>query len=84
MSTSDQIPRLRIDLDGLDFDTLRKEAFDKVQDLSGEIWTDYNTHDPGVTILEHLCYGLTDLSYRTGFEVPEREHERQRVRRPCR
>ncbi|MGZ0020525.1 hypothetical protein [Nitrosomonas sp. wSCUT-2] len=71
MSTSDQIPRLRIDPDGLDFDTLRKEAFDRVQDLSGEIWTDYNTHDPGVTILEHLCYGLTDLSYRTGFEVPD-------------
>ncbi|MBX3616328.1 hypothetical protein [Nitrosomonas sp.] len=71
MSTSDQIPRIRIDPDGLDFDTLRKEAFDRTQDLSGKIWTDYNTHDPGVTILEHLCYGLTDLSYRTEFEVQD-------------
>lgn len=71
MPISDQIPRIRIDPDGLDFDTLRKEAFDRVQDLSGKIWTDYNTHDPGVTILEHLCYGLTDLSYRTEFEVQD-------------
>ncbi|WP_374563342.1 hypothetical protein [Nitrosomonas sp.] len=71
MSTSDQIPRIRIDPDGLDFDTLRKEAIGSVQELSGKIWTDFNTHDPGVTILEHLCYGLTDLAYRTGFEVPD-------------
>ena len=27
-------------------------------------WTDHNTHDPGVTVLEALCYVLTDLQYR--------------------
>ncbi|UJP04126.1 MAG: hypothetical protein LZF85_06770 [Nitrosomonas sp.] len=71
MPASEQIPRIRIDPDGLDFETLRKEAIGKVQELSGDIWTDYNLHDPGVTILEQLCYGLTDLSYRSGFTVPD-------------
>ena len=27
-------------------------------------WTDHNTHDPGITVLEALCYVLTDLQYR--------------------
>ncbi len=34
-------------------------------------WTDFNAHDPGVTILEQLCYVLTDLSYRCGYELPD-------------
>lgn len=71
MPTSEHIKRIRTDPDGLDFETLRKEAIHTVQDLCGEIWTDYNLHDPGVTILEQLCYGLTDLSYRSGFEVQD-------------
>lgn len=27
-------------------------------------WTDVNTHDPGITVLELLAYALTDLEYR--------------------
>ena len=51
-----------------DFDTLRTEGIAHCQALAGEIWTDYNLHDPGLTILEVLCYALTDLQYRTSFE----------------
>jgi hypothetical protein len=51
----------------LDFDGLRKEGIELVQEMSGDVWTDYNLHDPGVTILEVLCYALTDLAYRSGF-----------------
>lgn len=61
------IRKLQPDPQGLDFETLRKEGIRLVQELSGDIWTDYNLHDPGVTILEALCYGLTDLAYRAGF-----------------
>ena len=50
------------------FDALREEGLALVQAYSGNVWTDYNVHDPGVTILEHLCYGLTELIYRCGFE----------------
>ena len=71
MPASEQIPRTGTDPDGLDFATLRKEGISRIQDLCGEVWTDYNLHDPGVTILEQLCYGLTDLSYRSGFAVED-------------
>ncbi len=71
MPVSEQIPRVITDPDGLDFETLRKEGIHRIQDLCGEVWTDYNLHDPGVTILEQLCYGLTDLSYRSGFAIQD-------------
>lgn len=50
---------------------LREQGLEYIQDLSGKIWTDHNAHDPGITILEVLCYALTDLGYRTGFEVKD-------------
>lgn len=59
------------DQEGLDFEGLRKEGIRIVQDVCGDTWTDYNLHDPGVTILEALCYALTDLRYRTRFEVAD-------------
>ncbi len=49
----------------LDYDFLREAGLKHIQDLSGQLWTDHNTHDPGITILEVLCYALTDLAYRT-------------------
>jgi len=71
MSTSDHIPRNRPDPDSLDFEALKKQGIELNQQLSGKNWTDYNQHDPGVTILEQLCYGLTDLAYRSGFPVED-------------
>ncbi len=53
------------------FEELKRQGIGSVQELAGDIWTDYNLHDPGVTILEQLCYGLTDLIYRTGFPVKD-------------
>src|SRR5690606_20918248 len=38
---------------------------------SGKIWTDHNVHDPGITILEMLCYALMDLGYRTNLPVED-------------
>jgi hypothetical protein len=43
----------------------------RIRRLGGRLWTDHNTHDPGITILEQLCYALTDLSYRTQYELPD-------------
>jgi len=57
--------------DDTSFQSLRKEGFKLVQELSGDVWTDYNLHDPGVTMLEHLCYGITDLVHRTGFPTAD-------------
>lgn len=51
--------------DTLNFQALMLAGTRLTQALSGDLWTDYNEHDPGVTILEALCYALTDLGYRT-------------------
>lgn len=51
------------------FQRLRKEGVSHIQDLCGKVWTDYNLHDPGITILEQCCYAMTEMAYRTGFDV---------------
>lgn len=55
----------------LDFQTLRREGLKHIGELSGKIWTDHNIHDPGVTILEALCYALIDLGYRTTLPIKD-------------
>lgn len=54
-----------------DFAWLRSRGIEHIQSLAGRIWTDHNLHDPGVTLLEALCYGITDIGYRTGFAMPD-------------
>jgi hypothetical protein len=71
MAKSKTIQRRKPALDALSFDSLRREGIGLAQQFSGQVWTDYNLHDPGVTILEQLCYGLTDLIYRTDFSVED-------------
>ncbi|MBL7803983.1 MAG: hypothetical protein JNL02_09630 [Saprospiraceae bacterium] len=34
-------------------------------------WSDHNLHDPGITLLEHLAYAISDLSYRLGFDMAD-------------
>lgn len=53
------------------FEHLYQLGLTYIQQLSGHIWTDYNTHDPGMTILEQVCYTLTDLIYRCEFDVAD-------------
>ena len=55
--------------DYLDFEKLRAEGIEYLGNLAGKIWTDHNVHDPGITILEMLCYALLDLGYRTNLPV---------------
>ncbi len=57
--------------DDIHFAALKKDGIKYIQQLSGKNWTDYNIHDPGVTILEQLCYALTDLAYRADFSVED-------------
>lgn len=64
MQRSAGITKKPPDNPSLDYKQLRKEGIELVQILSGDTWTDYNLHDPGVTTLEVLCYALTELGYR--------------------
>ncbi len=54
-----------------DFSYLREKGLQYIQQLSGKLWTDHNLHDPGITILEVLCYALMDLGYRSGFSMAD-------------
>lgn len=55
----------------LDFEFLRSTGIEWIQRLAGKSWTDFNLHDPGVTILEVLCFAITELAYRTDFPVQD-------------
>lgn len=76
--------------DSASFLALRSLGIDYTQALSGKVWTDYNLHDPGVTILEQLCYALTELAYRADQPVADHlcqpdgviDYERQALFRP--
>ena len=71
MKNAKSITSRKADNKGLDYAFLREEGIAYLQDLSSAIWTDFNEHDPGVTILEQLCYALTDLSYRCDIPLQD-------------
>lgn len=53
------------------YDRLQKQSLEWVQQMSGNLWTDYNVHDPGVTTLDILNYALTELDYRLHFPLED-------------
>lgn len=52
-----------------DYAFLREAAMDQIRQGAGLTWTDHNLHDPGITLLEALCYAITELGLRTGMEM---------------
>lgn len=66
--TYQKIPRVVETEDGLDFQYLKQLGLEYIQSVGGSLWTDFNEHDPGVTMLEMLCYAISDLSAR--IEMP--------------
>ncbi|MGX5820945.1 hypothetical protein ACWKWU_22295 [Chitinophaga lutea] len=67
MRTSLVIPKDPVYPPSMDWQLLRREGIRHIEHLASDIWTDYNLHDPGITILEILCYALTDLGYRSNM-----------------
>jgi hypothetical protein len=49
------------------FAELRAKAMEYIQQSAGATWTDHNLHDPGITILEAICYALGDVGFRMNF-----------------
>ena len=45
------------------YSKLQKQTLDRLQELSGKIWTDFNSHDPGITIADAFNYALFELHY---------------------
>jgi len=54
-----------------DYPALRDKGIQYISKLGSDIWTDYNNSDPGISILEAVCYAITDLSYRTDFDIKD-------------
>nr|WP_294924156.1 hypothetical protein [uncultured Flavobacterium sp.] len=74
MSTVNQhisIPKNSSSSDDMNFDFLRKKGIEYIESLGSQFWTDYNTHDPGITILEVLCYAITDLGMRIDLPIED-------------
>lgn len=57
--------------DDLNFDFLRKKGIEYIEALGSKYWTDYNTHDPGITMLEVLSYAITDLGMRINLPIED-------------
>lgn len=57
--------------ESMNYAALRAAGISYLQSLEPKLWNDYNYHDPGVTILEQLCYAITDLGYRTNFPMKD-------------
>lgn len=55
----------------IDYEGLRKKAMELISEFSSDSWTDYNTHDPGITIMEILCFALTELGLRADIPIKD-------------
>lgn len=56
---------------GRDYEFLRQEGLQHIEKLASQYWTEYNASDPGITILEVLCYALTDLGLRINMPIED-------------
>ncbi|WP_130735398.1 hypothetical protein [Flavobacterium sp. J27] len=54
-----------------DFTSLKNEGLSYITKIAGNEWTNLNSSDPGVTILDQLCYALTELGYCNNFPVKD-------------
>lgn len=53
------------------FSALKSDGLDMIKALAGKKWSNYNESDPGVTILDQLCYALTELGYCAQFPIAD-------------
>ncbi|REG99103.1 hypothetical protein [Flavobacterium aquicola] len=63
------IPKKLASEDDLDFLYLRKKGIEYIESFGSKFWTDFNEHDPGITILEMLCYAISDLGMRLNLPI---------------
>lgn len=71
ITTHISIPKNISGGDDLDFDFLRKRGIEYIEQLGSKLWSDYNIHDPGITMLEMLCYAITDLGQRINMPMED-------------
>jgi len=70
-TTPPTLPRVVETQDDLDYGYLKELGVEYIQSIGGSLWTDFNLHDPGVTLLEMLCYAISDLSARIDMPIED-------------
>jgi hypothetical protein len=58
-------------VDPTDWESLVEAGLARIETLAGDTWTDFNDHDPGVTLLHALAFALTDLGYRAEHPIAD-------------
>jgi hypothetical protein len=53
------------------FAFVREEGMVVIRRLAPQTWTDHNLHDPGITLHEALCYGLTEAGFLGALDMPD-------------
>jgi len=71
MARTTTISKKLPELKSMQYQTLRELGVRHIEELAGKLWTDHNSHDPGVTMLEALAYTLTDLGYRISYDIKD-------------
>ncbi|MBL7813095.1 MAG: hypothetical protein JNL57_12810 [Bacteroidetes bacterium] len=71
MTTAIKIHTTPAELPAMRYEELRQTGLAYIQQKCGKVWTDHNTHDPGITIMEALAYAITDLGYRMNFSIQD-------------
>ncbi|RYU91650.1 hypothetical protein EWM62_06845 [Mucilaginibacter terrigena] len=54
-----------------DFQALKSAGLSFLKKHSGSEWTNFNPSDPGVTILDQVCFALTELGYCNDFPIED-------------
>lgn len=67
METDDKQPYIIQEENEHLYTRLQRQTLEEVQRLSGKVWTDFNVHDPGVTLADIANYALTELDYKLHF-----------------
>lgn len=52
-----------------DYRALLDKGYELIAKYSGSLWTNYNDSDPGVTILQNICYALTELGNKADLPI---------------
>lgn len=50
---------------------LQQHTLDELERIAGTVWTDFNAHDPGITIADTANYALTEMDYKLSFSLEE-------------
>ncbi|NMM49673.1 hypothetical protein [Marinigracilibium pacificum] len=68
---SQTISKKAPELKSMQYELLRETGIKHIQELAGKLWTDYNSHDPGITMLEAISYVITDIGFRVNYDIKD-------------